>query len=243
MTIQEFEAALAEIKRAHRYETYLPYLSNEHHARGSELTEMLTEIQAIRTQIAETKIEAGKRHQAAYNEIREYLFAQGLPQYEYTGKKMTKTTPQYLTAIYHALEEKYAVKGEYRITSELSMIEKSIRLTLERTAKEERAKQQIAAESQQYHIILETAKGYLTLAELNAAIALNSTREQLETLIKSRYIESQMGNTIEISCCQKCNEYEIGEHRCSCGNRRISANAEGYYSNNEYQLYIETEAY
>jgi hypothetical protein len=83
----------------------------------------------------------------------------------------------------------------------------------------------------------------MTPEELKTATALGATTEQLEMLIKERYAQSQMGENIGISCCQECDDYTMGEHRCSCGNRRISATAEGYYSNGEYQLYIETEAY
>ena len=50
---------------------------------------------------------------------------------------------------------------------------------------------------------------------------------------------------IHIECCDNCDTYVPGEHRCSCGNRRISLYVEISYfvKSNESFVSIQTEAY
>jgi len=47
------------------------------------------------------------------------------------------------------------------------------------------------------------------------------------------------GKTISHSCCDNCSKWTIGEHRCSCGNRRMNLAVEGKGSNR----YAYAEAY
>ena len=47
------------------------------------------------------------------------------------------------------------------------------------------------------------------------------------------------GESISIDCCDECDTYYYGEHRCSCGNRRISTYVEGTIGD----FYLVTEAY
>jgi hypothetical protein len=35
------------------------------------------------------------------------------------------------------------------------------------------------------------------------------------------------GKTIEIKCCDECSKWTVGEHRCSCGNRRMYLEFDG----------------
>lgn len=233
---------LEAIKKEHKYDTYRPYLSSETIARGENLEEILPKLTGLRKQIDEYKIHLMRYRSELYEEISAYLTSKGLPAWEYTGKKMTKTTPKYLNEINLKLAEKYRY-NDYREIQDISLMEKYIKLALEKRAQSEREAKAKEAESNRYSAILKTAEKYLTPEELKTATALGATPEQLEGLIKERYTQSRMGETIGISCCQECDEYEMGEHRCSCGNRRISATAEGYYSEGEYKLYIETEAY
>jgi hypothetical protein len=233
---------LEAIKKEHKYETYRPFNSSDTMARGENLEEILPKLSGLRKQIDEYKIYLMRYRSELYEEISAFLTSKGLPTWEYTGKKMTKTTPKYLNEINLKLTEKYRY-NDYRENQEISHMEKYIKLALEKRAQSEREAKAKEAESTRYSAILKTAEKFLTTEELKTAIALGATPEQLEMLIKERYTQSQLGETIGISCCQECDEYEMGERRCSCGNRRISATAEGYYSEGEYKLYIETEAY
>ena len=233
---------LVAIKKEHNYDTFRPLMSLETIACGENLEEILPKLTGLRKQIDEYKIYLMRHRSELYEEISAYLTSKGLPAWEYTVKKMTPTTPKYLNDINLNLTEKYRY-NDYREIQEISLMEKYIKLTLEKRAQSEHETKAKEAESNRYSAIHTTAKKYLTPEELKTAIALGATPEQLEGLIKERYTQSRMGETIGISCCQECGEYEIGEHRCSCGNRRISATAEGYYSEGEYKLYIETEAY
>lgn len=47
------------------------------------------------------------------------------------------------------------------------------------------------------------------------------------------------GESISIDCCDDCDTYYYGEHRCSCGNRRISTYVEGTIGD----FYLVAEAY
>ena len=242
MSLKNFEDQLQQIKNDHRYETYTPYMSSDRLAKGDSLQDILPKLTILRKEISEYKEDLSRQKRELYEEIKSFLLSKGLREFEYTGKKMTKTTAKYLTAIYDSLHSKFSC-DDWRLVSDISNMEKCIKAALERKEKDEREAKRKSDESKFYSIVLETAKKYLTPDEINAAIALNATREQIENLVKDRYEASRIGETISISCCQECDDYEMGERRCSCGNRRISAYAEGYYSNDEYQLYIKTEAY
>lgn len=233
---------LEAIKKEHKYDTYRPYMSSETIARGENLEEILPKLVDLKKQIEEYKQYLMKYRSNLYEEISAYLTSKGLPTWEYTGKKMTKTTPKYLNEINLKLLEKFRYY-DYTESQQIALTEKYIKLALEKRAQTEREAKAKEAENNRYSAILKTAEKYLTAEELKTATALGATPEQLEMLIKERYTQSQLGETIGISCCQECDEYEMGERRCSCGNRRISATAEGYYSEGEYKLYIETEAY
>ena len=39
------------------------------------------------------------------------------------------------------------------------------------------------------------------------------------------------GTEVDISCCSECSSYTMGNHRCDCGNSRISAYPEGDFIN------------
>lgn len=54
--------------------------------------------------------------------------------------------------------------------------------------------------------------------------------------LEENYTEGEM---IQIDCCSDCADYIYGEHRCSCGNRRISTYVEGTIG----EFYLVTEAY
>ena len=235
-------AQLEAIKAEHRYETYRPYLSAETLARGERLEEIPAKLTALRQQIEAYKEHLMTHRSALYDEITAYLSAKGLPAYEYTGKSMKKTTPKYLNEINLKLLEKYRF-NDYSAINEISNMDRYIKLALEKRAQSEREAAAKESEGKRYSAILKTAEKYITPEELKTAAALGATAEQLETLLKERCTQSRMGELIPISCCSECEEYTMGERRCSCGNRRISATAESCYSNGAYSLYIETEAY
>lgn len=62
------------------------------------------------------------------------------------------------------------------------------------------------------------------------------TKIASEKWLKCNYTE---GELINIDCCSECNEYYYGEHRCSCGNRRINSYVEGTIGD----FYLVTETY
>jgi hypothetical protein len=155
---------------------------------------------------------------------------------------MKKTTAKYLDAINIKLLEKYRY-DDYTESQQISNMDSAIKIAIQKASDTEKETERKKLEAQKIFILLETAKKYLTPEEIQTAIALNATNEQLESLLEKRYEDSRMGETIEISCCSECDEYEMGERSCSCGNRRISAYAEGYYTSTEYEIYLNTEAY
>ncbi len=42
------------------------------------------------------------------------------------------------------------------------------------------------------------------------------------------------GTEMEIKCCDYCSSWEVGSHRCSCGNRRMSLSIDGDFFNGFY---------
>jgi hypothetical protein len=241
METPNIQEKLNQIKKEHSYSHSYSSLRGDTLAYGERLEEILPKLKQLREEIEEYKKILMNERSSIYEEIISFLATKGLPTWEYTGKKMTKTTPKFLNEINLKLSEKYRY-NDYGSINEISNMEKNIKASLEYTAKIEREKLAKEQESSRLSAILKTAEKYMTPEELKTAIALGATTEQLEMLIKERYTQSQLGETIRISSCQECDEYTMGENRCSCGNRRISAEAEGYYSNGEYQLYISTEA-
>jgi hypothetical protein len=242
METPNIQEKLNQIKKEHSYELGRSSFSAETIAKGNNLEEILPKLKQLREEIEEYKKFLMNERSTIYEEIISFLATKGLPTWEYTGKKMTKTTPKFLNEINLKLSEKYRY-NDFGSINEISNMEKFIKASLEYTAKIEREKRKKEEESQQYAAILKAAEGYMTPEEIKTATLLGATLEQLRTLIQERYAQSMLGKEIAISCCGDCEEYIMGEKRCSCGNRRISAEAECYYSKGEYQLFILTEAY
>lgn len=241
MEQSKFTEKLEAIKKEHKYETYRPY-SGDTMARGENLADALPKIIALRKEIDEYKQQLMKQRSELYDEISAFLSSKGLNGWEYTGKSMKKTTAKHLDAINIKLSEKYRY-NDYSIANEMSMMEKYIKLTLEKRAQSERETAAKETAARAFAALLETAKDWMTAEELQTATSLGATPEQIENLIKDRYEKSKIGESISISCCSECDTYIMGDRRCSCGNRRISAYAEGYFWNGKYQLHIQTEAY
>jgi len=47
---------------------------------------------------------------------------------------------------------------------------------------------------------------------------MSEKNEKMETYIAENYPD---GDIVTIDCCDDCNEWTVGQHRCSCGNRRM----------------------
>lgn len=67
--------------------------------------------------------------------------------------------------------------------------------------------------------------------------------EQLENMYSELLVKKNLGKTFEFGQCEYCDEYTLGEHRCSCGNRRVSAYYEFYTLNGELSPSLTLEAY
>jgi hypothetical protein len=238
----KIKAQLEEIKNLHSYGIYRPYLSQETIARGENLEEILPKLVDLRNQIEEYKKHLAEQRSAVYAEIVVFLSSKGLPAWEYTGRRSDKRTAKYLNEINVKLSENYRY-NDYSELTEITLMEKYIKLAIANKQRAEKEKAIKEDEGQKYLAILKTASEYLTPEEIATAKLLGATYEQLDSLLKERYKKSCEGELIGISCCSECEEYTMGEHRCSCGNRRISAAAESYYFNGTYSLHIETEAY
>jgi len=52
---------------------------------------------------------------------------------------------------------------------------------------------------------------------------------QVNEIMRSEYIKENYpnGTALDIKCCDSCSTWVVGEHRCSCGNRRIDLTIEG----------------
>jgi hypothetical protein len=233
---------LQAIKAEHKYETYRPYLGTETLARGERLEEILPKLAELRQEIEEYKTYLSAQRSEIYNKAVEYLKSIGLPDFEYKGKKMTKSTPAYLNEINMKLSEKYRYNDNYTL-NEMSTMERFIKATLENKTKIERENAKKLEEGKRYEAILKLAEKYMTAEELKTAKALGTTTEQFEKYLAEIYLLASNGESISISSCDECETYTIGENRCSCGNRRISADAEAFYFNGEYHLTINTEPY
>lgn len=67
-----------------------------------------------------------------------------------------------------------------------------------------------------------------------------STNEELIDLIEEKERENFRnknypdGTEIDQSCCQECSSWTVGEHRCSCGNRRMYLEIEGNFVDGYY---------
>lgn len=242
MQLPKIQQKLEEIKKEHNYDTYRDSFSNETFARGENLEQISAKLSDIRQQIDEYKHFLMNQRSEIYDEICKFLSFKGLPEYEYIGKSMKKKTSSYIDAINMKLAEKYRF-NDYSFSNEMTMMEKHIKATLDKRAKSEEETKKKEEEIKLHQAILKTAEKYMNSNELQTAIALNATNEQLTKLIHERYEASRSGEEIGISCCSECDSYTMGHHRCSCGNRRISAYAEGYFFNGEYNIHITTEAY
>ena len=233
---------LGEIQKEHGYETYRPYLGSETLARGERLEEMLPKLTVLRTEIEEYQKYMMEKRSELYLQAVAYLKSIGLPDFEYKGKKMTKVTPAYLNEINMALSAKYRYNDNYAL-NEISATENFIKKTLEKNRQGEKEKMAKEAYNLRYEAVFKTAEKYMTQEEVKIARVLKTPIENLENYLAEMYVLASTGEVIPISCCDECDQYTVGEHRCSCGNRRISVSAEGHVHNGEYILHLQTEAY
>lgn len=76
---------------------------------------------------------------------------------------------------------------------------------------------------------------------------MNPTLEQLEEAAKDNVMTRAYGTEMECGDCDECGTWTVGERRCNCGNRRISAEGSINYmkadSGFTISMYISTEAY
>jgi hypothetical protein len=179
-----------------------------------------------------------------YAEGCDFFKKQGLSLTEFTGKSRKSTTAKYLEAYHEALLKKHAYH-DYMELSAISQMETHIKAALDYAKEESQKTIKLQAEHERLEAYYELAQSYLTEAEIAAARSLGSTADQLGKLIETRHEEKHQGEAIDISCCDECDTYTIGDRRCSCGNRRISASAEIWYSTSEKKAYVSfnTEPY
>ena len=79
---------------------------------------------------------------------------------------------------------------------------------------------------------------------VQSAIDMGATRDQVEKLYCTAYQKNQdrLGDSVDCDC-DECESYTMGEHRCDCGNRRINAYTEIYYTGTVATAQVLTEAY
>lgn len=69
---------------------------------------------------------------------------------------------------------------------------------------------------------MELATKWDIKAETNAELIAMVTEKEIE-----HYRKAMEGKVIDIKCCDYCNSWSVGEHRCFCGNRRMYLTIDG----------------
>ena len=78
------------------------------------------------------------------------------------------------------------------------------------------------------HKLLEASLKYIKEYDVDVE-GMTDVIEWVDCIAKNKWLyeNHKDGDVIYIKCCSECDEWEFESHRCSCGNRRISANVEG----------------
>jgi len=218
--------------------------------RSTNNAELIQKIDDILNELTNVNTVYAAKHLQKRTQIDDMLKDLGINSYEYVGKKMEKCGKKWYNGMIEDALKSYP--REYQYTSWLKSDAREVkRLLAEGDAyqRAQQAKKDIEADEQpKMTALYRLASRVLPGNVFRALNILKPTRQQLEDLLSDTYISDGYGQSIDIdgNICE-CETYEIGNNRCSCGNRRISLSVGFSYvktdgKTSSCKMYYETEA-
>lgn len=199
-------------------------------------------LDAINLEIEQYRSYISTLRREKFQEAKDFLIKTiGLREFEYTGKSMKKTTAKIFTHLDQAISERYKAEfsgGLIDLNTTKKQIEAHEAYLNAKKQEDEKQKFNQNALSRCHALAAE----YLTEAEVELLQKIGATVEQYRELIAERFMHQQLGLTHDCNC-DECGTHTIGERRCSCGNRRISAYADFYDDGNKLNVYLTSEPY
>jgi len=214
-------------------------------ARVKDPKAVYAEFEAINQDLVKLNSEIRAAHDEKRESLEQSIKQLGINPYEYKGRKMEKRQKTWFTELLNELRT--AAKREYTYTSYISYTMTDAKKYIEEGRYYDRQMAAIKEEREQegtkIQSLMELAARYMKPSEIALMQSMGPTREQIEKAVCQAYEKSILGQEIGTSACSECDEYEVGDRRCGCGNRRISFYAEIYYNNGIANITSTTEAY
>jgi hypothetical protein len=110
-------------------------------------------------------------------------------------------------------------------------IDKWLSDNLKEIAKIEQEKVKSDKELRKLALAVELAKKYQISYSTNEELFKSIEEIERENFRNKEYPD---GKEVDISCCQECSSWTVGNHRCSCGNRRMYLDIEGNFMDGYY---------
>ena len=214
-------------------------------ARVKDPNAVYAEFEAIKQDLVKLNGEMRAAHNEKRESLEQSIKQLGINVYEYKGRKMEKRQKKWFSELLSELRT--AAKCEYTYTSYIQYTMTDAKKYIEEGRWYDRRLAAIKEEREQegtkMHSLMELAAKYLAPGEITLMQSMSPTREQIENAVCKAYEKSMFGQEIGTDSCSECNDYEVGDHRCGCGNRRISFYVEIYYSKGIASIISGTEAY
>lgn len=214
-------------------------------ARVEDPKAVYAEFEAIKQELVRLNSEMRAAHNEKRESLEQSIKQLGINPYEYKGRKMEKRQKKWFTELLNELIT--AAKPEYTYTSYIGYTMTNAKKYIEEGRYYDRQMAAIKEEKEQegtkMQSLMELAVKYLAPGEIALMQSMSPTREQIEKAVCQAYEKSMLGQEIGTGACSECDEYEVGNRRCGCGNRRISFYAEIYYNKGIASIISATEAY